>query len=314
MIERAAGLARHDVAAVGHLQRVLTLCSHRRLLHRRLASRLDGRAPDLALGRHVRRGAPSRDDAWPAGRRRVAGHGAAAGQAPRHGDAAGRPADRRRRGGDAATLRRRSSAPLCIAEMRKTALDGPAAGAFNAQARASYGRSCGRELAAMAMPVARMEAALAAAGGPTTARGARPAARASGTTPSAMPARSAGAGRSSTSRPMPACWMLPGGIAGWRGAMDAGPLGRSLHEAARPAPRASLGVFTDIDDTLTPMAASRPRPMRRWRPRRQRAWPWCRSPGRPAGWCDMVARSGRWPAWSARTAPSISATTSRAGP
>jgi glycerol-1-phosphate dehydrogenase [NAD(P)+] len=58
--------------------------------------------------------------------------------------------------------------PLCIAEMRKTALDAADADALNARL-AELWPTLRPELRAMAMPVAAMEAALKAAGGPTTA-------------------------------------------------------------------------------------------------------------------------------------------------
>ena len=55
MLDHAGGLAHHDLAANGILQRLHDALRSRRVLHRHLASWLDGRTSDLALGRHVRR-------------------------------------------------------------------------------------------------------------------------------------------------------------------------------------------------------------------------------------------------------------------
>lgn len=70
---------------------------------------------------------------------------------------------------EAAMMRRYGSdlGALCIAEMRKTAMDARAADAFN-EKLAELWPTLRRELAPMQTPVARMEAALQAAGGPTT--------------------------------------------------------------------------------------------------------------------------------------------------
>ncbi|MFN7286449.1 MAG: sn-glycerol-1-phosphate dehydrogenase, partial [bacterium] len=56
---------------------------------------------------------------------------------------------------------------LCIAEMRKTAMDAAAADAFNTRLEAMW-PTLQRELMRFAMPVSVMESALRAAGGPTT--------------------------------------------------------------------------------------------------------------------------------------------------
>jgi glycerol-1-phosphate dehydrogenase [NAD(P)+] len=57
--------------------------------------------------------------------------------------------------------------PLCIAEMRKTALDAAGADGFNRKL-AEMWPTLRRELGAVALPVSRMEAALKAAGGPVS--------------------------------------------------------------------------------------------------------------------------------------------------
>ena len=58
----------------------------------------------------------------------------------------------------------------CAAEFRRKALDGPAADAFNARAAALW-PGLRRELSAFALPVETMKTALASAGGPTDAAG-----------------------------------------------------------------------------------------------------------------------------------------------
>jgi glycerol-1-phosphate dehydrogenase [NAD(P)+] len=59
-------------------------------------------------------------------------------------------------------------APLCIAEMKKTALDRAAADRLNAKLEAIW-PALRYELLGVALPVETMEGALRAAGGPTTA-------------------------------------------------------------------------------------------------------------------------------------------------
>ncbi|MFN8831700.1 MAG: iron-containing alcohol dehydrogenase [Labrys sp. (in: a-proteobacteria)] len=71
---------------------------------------------------------------------------------------------------DEAAMRRRypgELGDLCIAEMRKTAMDAAAADAFNTRLEAMW-PTLQRELMRFAMPVSVMESALRAAGGPTT--------------------------------------------------------------------------------------------------------------------------------------------------
>lgn len=166
MLARAAGLARHDLPALGSLQRVLTLCS--------LGVAVTGTSHHGSMGEHqishwidmfAKRGSPeckhghqvgvasltmarlqhailSRDSA-PVVRRTVVDE---VGMFDRYGPVLG---------------------PLCIEETRKTALDEAEADTFN-QRLADLWTALKRELAPMALPVATMEAALVAAGGPTT--------------------------------------------------------------------------------------------------------------------------------------------------
>jgi glycerol-1-phosphate dehydrogenase [NAD(P)+] len=167
MVDKAEGLARHDVTANGALQRVLTLCSvgvcftgvshHGSMGEHQISHWVDMFAgehhPQTTHGQQV--GVASvlmarlqhrimAMDAAPAVRPTVVDEGA---MMRRYGPQLG---------------------PLCIAETRKTALDGPAADAFNRKL-AEIWPSLKAELQPMAMPVERMEAALRAAGGPTTA-------------------------------------------------------------------------------------------------------------------------------------------------
>ena len=215
MIARAGGLGAPRPRGGRHPPARADAVLDRRVLHQRLASRLDGRAPDLALGRHVRR------------RRIIRGttHGQQVGVASlvmariqaRILAMEAPPAVRATVVDEAAMLRRYGPelAPLCIAEMRKTALDGAGAEAFNRRL-AGLWPTLRPELQAMA------DAGRDDGGGaegrrrPDHGGGARPAARRSGTTPSAIRARSAAAGPSSTSPPIPAC-----STPCWRTSIDA---------------------------------------------------------------------------------------------
>jgi glycerol-1-phosphate dehydrogenase [NAD(P)+] len=167
MIERAEGLSRHDLASVGVLQRVLTLCSigvcftgvshHGSMGEHQISHWVDMFAgehhPQTTHGQQV--GVASLVMA------RIQ-HAILAMETP--------PAVRPTVVDEDAMMRRYGPAlgPLCIAEMRKTALDAPAADAFNRKLSDMW-PSLRRELRSMAMPVERMEAALRAAGGPTSA-------------------------------------------------------------------------------------------------------------------------------------------------
>jgi glycerol-1-phosphate dehydrogenase [NAD(P)+] len=167
MIDRAAGLAHHDLAANGVLQRVLTLCSigvcftnvsH----HGSMGEHQISHWVDMFAGEH----------------HPMTTHGQQVGVASlvmarlQHRILALDTAPQARPTivDEAAMMRRYGPdlGPLCIAEARKTALDGPATDAFNHRLSDLW-PELRRELAPMAMPVARMEATLRAAGGPTSA-------------------------------------------------------------------------------------------------------------------------------------------------
>jgi glycerol-1-phosphate dehydrogenase [NAD(P)+] len=166
MIAHAGGLARHDLESVGYLQRVLTLCSigvcfthvshHGSMGEHQISHWVDMFAgahhPGTTHGQQVGvaslvmarlQGLVLAMDTPPAVKPTVVDE---EGMLRRYGPELG---------------------PLCIAEMRKTALDAAAADAFNARLAALW-PALRPELKAMAMPVAEMEAALAAAGGPST--------------------------------------------------------------------------------------------------------------------------------------------------
>jgi glycerol-1-phosphate dehydrogenase [NAD(P)+] len=167
MLAHAAGLSRHDLTAVGYLQRILTLCSigvsftnvshHGSMGEHQISHWVDMFAgehhPETTHGQQV--GVASLVMA----RLQAA---ILAMETP--------PAVKPTIIDEAAMLERYGPelAPLCIAEMRKTALDAAGAEAFNSRL-AEIWPTLRPELRAMAMPVAEMEAALRAAGGPTTA-------------------------------------------------------------------------------------------------------------------------------------------------
>ena len=166
MIETAPGIARHEVSANGHLQRILTLCSigvcftgvshHGSMGEHQISHWVDmfaGEAhPGTSHGQQV--GAASLVMA------RLQHRLLALEEAPRVTPTIIDEAGMLARYGN-------ELAPLCIDEMKKTALDAAGAVAFNATLAAMW-PSLRRELLAMTMPIERMQAALAAAGGPTT--------------------------------------------------------------------------------------------------------------------------------------------------
>jgi glycerol-1-phosphate dehydrogenase [NAD(P)+] len=166
LYESAPGLARGELRAVGVLQRVLTLCSmgvcftgvshHGSMGEHQISHWVDmfaGQAhPGTVHGQQV--GVASLVMA------RLQARLLALDTPPRvRATRIDEDAYRRRYG--------EALAPLCLAESRKTALDEPGAEAFNARL-AELWPALRAELAPMAVPASRMEAALKAAGGPTT--------------------------------------------------------------------------------------------------------------------------------------------------
>ncbi|WP_352128659.1 iron-containing alcohol dehydrogenase [Mesorhizobium sp. dw_380] len=166
MLAHASGLASHDVTAVGHLQRVLTLCS--------MGVCFAGVSHPGSMGEHqishwvdmfAREHHPGTTHGQQVG---VASLVMARMQAMLL-DMEEPPRAKPTLIDEAAMLGRYGAqlGPLCIAEMRKTALDHRATEAFNRKLEEIW-PALRRELRPMAMPVGRMEAALKAAGGPVT--------------------------------------------------------------------------------------------------------------------------------------------------
>ncbi|TPM05485.1 sn-glycerol-1-phosphate dehydrogenase [Mesorhizobium sp. B2-3-11] len=166
MLAHASGLARHDITAVGHLQRVLTLCS--------MGVCFAGVSHPGSMGEHqishwidmfAREHHPGTTHGQQVG---VASLVMARLQA-RLMDAEEPPQARPTLVDETAMLARYGAqlGPLCIAEMKKTALDHSQTEAFNRKLWEIW-PALRRELRPMATPVARMEAALKAAGGPLT--------------------------------------------------------------------------------------------------------------------------------------------------
>jgi glycerol-1-phosphate dehydrogenase [NAD(P)+] len=166
LYETAPGLARGELQAVGVLQRVLTLCS--------MGVRFTGVSNHGSMGEH-------QISHW------IDMFAGQAHPGTVHGQQVGvaslvmarlqarllaldtPPRVRATRIDERAYVQRygEALAPLCLAESRKTALDEAGAKAFNAKLAALWPRSR-VELAPMAVPASRMEAALKAAGGPVT--------------------------------------------------------------------------------------------------------------------------------------------------
>ncbi len=166
MLAHAAALARHDLAAAGHLQRVLTLCS--------IGVCFTGMSNHGSMGEHQ---ISHWLDMFARERHPGTVHGQQVGVASlvmarlQHAilarDAPPVVAPTRL---DEANMRARYGAllgDLCVAEARKTALDAAGAEALNARLAAAW-PSLKAELAPMMLPVDVMRAALDAAGGPLT--------------------------------------------------------------------------------------------------------------------------------------------------
>jgi glycerol-1-phosphate dehydrogenase [NAD(P)+] len=167
MLDSAPGLARGEVEAVGHLQRVLTLCG--------LGICFTGVSHHGSMGEHQ---ISHWIDMFAGDRHPGTTHGQQVGVAsltmarlqarilamPTPPEVKATVVD------EAAMLRRYGPevGPSCVAELRKKALDEAGAAAFNDRLRRMW-PDLRRELLAKTVPVERMRAALAAAGGPTTA-------------------------------------------------------------------------------------------------------------------------------------------------
>eukprot|EP01036_Dinobryon_divergens_P061026 gene61026-81363_t len=178
---------------------------------------------------------------------------------------------------DEAAMRRRYPGELgglCIAEMKKTAMDAAQAEAFNAQLEALW-PTLRPELTRFAMPASVMESALRAAGGPTTGE------------ELGVP-RAVWHDAIRYSREIRGRWSFVNLAA------DAG---RTLMQpvAALPASiaRNLVGVFTDIDDTLTTEGRLPAAAYQALEALHAAGLIVVPITGRPAGWCDMIARF--WP-------------------
>lgn len=166
MLARAGGLAAHDLDAVGALQRVLTLCS--------MGVCLTGMSNHGSMGEHQ---ISHWIDMFAGPDHPGTTHGQQVGAASLVMArlqalilAMETPPPIAPTRIDEAAMRERygpALAPLCIAEMRKTALDQAGADAFNARAHAAW-PALREATQRMALPVQAMEAALRAAGGPAT--------------------------------------------------------------------------------------------------------------------------------------------------
>jgi glycerol-1-phosphate dehydrogenase [NAD(P)+] len=167
MIAHASGLARHDTEALGHLHRVLTLCA--------FGVCLAGSSHPGSMGEHQ---ISHWIDMFAGNDHPGTTHGQQVGVASlfmarlqhcllrRDAPPIVRPTTV-----DEVAIRARYGAelaPLCIAEMKKTALDRAAADALNAKLEALW-PTLRQELLGMALRIETMESALRAAGGPTTA-------------------------------------------------------------------------------------------------------------------------------------------------
>ncbi len=168
MIATAPGLAAGDVAAVGYLHRVLTLSG--------LGVCFTGVSNHGSMGEHQ---VSHWIDMFAGTGHPGSTHGQQVGVASlalarlQHELLAlPEPPEVRPTVIDEAAMLRRygpSVGPSCIAEFRKKALDADGAAAFNAKLRALW-PSLRAELSAKLLPVEAMRDALAAAGGPTTAK------------------------------------------------------------------------------------------------------------------------------------------------
>jgi glycerol-1-phosphate dehydrogenase [NAD(P)+] len=166
MIAHAGGLARHEIEALGHLHRVLTLCA--------FGVCLAGTSHPGSMGEHQ---ISHWIDMFAGDDHPGTTHGQQVGVASlfmarlqHHLLSRETPPVVRPTAVDEDAIRARYGAelaPLCIAEIKKTALDRAAADALNAKLELLW-PSLRRELLGMALPVETMEHALRAAGGPTT--------------------------------------------------------------------------------------------------------------------------------------------------
>jgi glycerol-1-phosphate dehydrogenase [NAD(P)+] len=167
MLRAAPGLKRHDLAAVGYLQRALTLCS--------IGVAITGMSNHGSMGEH-------QISHWldmfaHGGKNKRTIHGEQVGVASvvmarlqARILAAETPPVVRPTTIDEAGLARRygpTLAPLCAAEMRKTALDAAGAERLNRRLSAIW-PELRAELAPMMVPAVEIAAHLASAGGPTT--------------------------------------------------------------------------------------------------------------------------------------------------
>jgi len=167
MLQLAAGLARHSLEAVGVLQRVLTLCS--------VGVCFTGVSHHGSMGEHQ---ISHWADMFAGPHHPGTTHGQQVGVASlvmarlQHKILAQETPPRvKATVVDEAAMTARYGpelAPLCLAEMRKTALDDRQAAAFNERLAAEW-PTLRAELKAMMLPVLRMEETLKAAGGPVSA-------------------------------------------------------------------------------------------------------------------------------------------------
>ncbi|MER9081051.1 iron-containing alcohol dehydrogenase [Mesorhizobium sp. M0895] len=166
MLAHAPGLASHDVTAVGHLQRVLTLCS--------MGVCFAGVSHPGSMGEHQ---ISHWVDMFAQDHHPGTTHGQQVGVASlvmarlqaRLLDMKEPPQVKPTAIDEAAMLARYGAqlGPLCIAEMKKTALDARQTEIFNRRL-AEIWPALRQEVRPMAMPITRMEAALKVAGGPVT--------------------------------------------------------------------------------------------------------------------------------------------------
>jgi glycerol-1-phosphate dehydrogenase [NAD(P)+] len=167
MIAHAPGLARHEIEALGHLHRVLTLCA--------FGVCLAGSSHPGSMGEHQ---ISHWIDMFAGDDHPGTTHGQQVGVASlfmarlqQHLLSRETPPVVRPTVVDEDAMHARYGrqlAPLCIAEMKKTALDRAAADRLNAKLEAIW-PALRYELLGVALPVETMEGALRAAGGPTTA-------------------------------------------------------------------------------------------------------------------------------------------------
>ena len=168
MIESAAGLAKHDIAANGHLHRVLTLCG--------LGVCFTGVSHHGSMGEHQ---VSHWIDMFAGEAHPGTTHGQQVGVAslaiarlhhrtPRARQAAAHQGRRTSRRAEFIDRYGEDIGRMCYAEAKKKSFDRAGAEAFNRKL-ASLWPQLREELRPMLMDPAKMKATLAAAGGPTTA-------------------------------------------------------------------------------------------------------------------------------------------------